>query len=96
MKFMPCGFRREAVTVEDCIACGHERRIERCSFDMAQHLATYRPTGPACCICGEPADGGRFCDTTPAPLCFDCYTSGEPEQVTAAAVAWCNTHGGTR
>jgi hypothetical protein len=95
MKVMPCGFRREAVTVEDCIACRQERRFERCSFDMKQHLATYRPTGPACCICGSPSDGGQFSSEHPAPVCADCYFLGNPAEVTAAAIAWCNTHGGS-
>jgi hypothetical protein len=96
MRFMPCGFRRAAVSVADCIACGRTQRIERCSFDMQQYLATYRPTGPACCICGQPSDGGQFSSKYPAPLCFDCYVSGEPAEVAAAAATWCNTHGDHR
>jgi hypothetical protein len=94
MKVMPCGFRQVAVTVEDCIACGRERRVERCSFDMAQHLTTYCSTGPDCCICGGPSDGGQFSCAFPAPVCFDCYSLNDPAEVTATAIAWCNTHGG--
>jgi hypothetical protein len=89
-KVTVCARSGELVTRAACLAC-HAGRLEPiCACDPT---APYRPTGPACCICGGPSDGGAY---NGAPLCFDCYVRGDPAHVTATTAAWQKTHGGTQ
>lgn len=89
-KVTVCARSGELVTRAACLTC-HAGRLEpTCACDPT---APYSPTGPACCICGGPSDGGAYND---APLCFDCYVRGDPAHVTATTAAWQKTHGGTQ
>ena len=92
-KFTVCARTGQLSTREACLACHAARLQPTCEFNPT---TPRYPTGPACCICGQPSDWGRFSEDVPAPMCFDCYIAGDPAQVTATAIAWCNTHGGHR